>query len=220
MDKHEERGLELKERLFNEIVQTMVVPLVVFDIRNLAEEIDPKKMICSYCNDAFYTLIDSTKARLETSPQDQRYEDEQHQPFASFLSNPDIQKCIENVMKRSQQDRKLSGPEKTKKRLISESKSGSLLSESDEHLLTLEYGDELFPKSHYEIHVYRVNGTRIGMLVRDISEKIQHLKLIEQASRAKTEFLAQINHNLRSPLNSIDGNLQLLVRSAFGLSTP
>lgn len=267
--KLKERRQELQERIFNEIVQTMALPLIVFDVRNNLREknsdfSDPKKMICSFYNDAFYKL--TTKAsqnqtgqnekgqnqngqnqngqnqtgqneegksffEFNNSPKDQQYKDDKHHPFAEFLAHPTIYNCLLEIMQSRVKDQSHHHVKDTKDADAEDSRSKSFSSltsfrTSDDveiekvvnackasQTISLEYGDQIIPHSHYEMDLYKVNGTRVGVVIRDVSEKMEHLRLIEQASKAKTEFLANINHEFRTPLNSIDGNLQLLAKT-------
>lgn len=226
-EKHDDREKELKERIFNEIVQTMSLPLVVFDLRIVGgdkdeekggEAVEPTEMTCTFCNHAFQRLVQKG-VRVKTSPKDQQYEDESHNQFHTFLSNELVNAAIKSVFDKHGRDHhaKSAGGGGGSK-IYREKCSGPLSSSIDGgnccQLVTLEYaGDDLIPQSNYELDIYRVNGTRVGIVIRDISEKVEHLRLIEQASRAKIEFLAQIHHQLKTPLNAIDGNLQLLCRT-------
>lgn len=233
--KHLKRGKDLNERIYNEIVQTMDIPLIVFDVReqttpaafvgadhdesSVPDIIDPRKMICTFVNDAFRTLVQGSDD-LDASPRDQQYQDETTHTFHAFINHPDIYECLYTVMNGGDTESGNSAEqEKDDRETVDHSwGSGSLLASSRRGrgksiTKTIEYGDNVIPLRHYELHIYRVNGTRVGIVMKDISEKIKHLQLIEQASKAKTEFLANINHEFRTPLNSIDGNLQLLMRT-------
>lgn len=238
-ESHQERGKRLKEHIFNEIVQTMTLPLVIFDIPVDAEAVasDPSKIKCTYCNDAFHSLVkrgDQT-IKVDLSPIDQQYKDgAHHRQFYSFLSHPKIYEAIEQVMQKHpiclsghtgglthSQSGSLGTPG-TARMSLKQSKGKDHSIDGQLHateaarqgiVLAIEYGDDLIPKSHYEMDIYRVNCTRVGIVFRDVSEKLHDLELIEQASRAKTDFLACLHHQLRNPLNAIDGNLQLLSRT-------
>jgi signal transduction histidine kinase len=235
--RHKSSSNHLKERIFNEIVYTLDMPLLVFDVQdNNEEEAENGKKLyhfrCTYYNESFKQLVErkgcigAESLLLESSPQDQRYEDDKHSIFFKFLRHPTINEAIEKVLRQRPLARSRSNP-------IVRSSSGSLDNEPTPMVSTLSstqsttllerkeqkkvsetiemhYSDDVFPESHYEFHIYRVNGTRIGLVIRDVSERVHHLQLIEQASKAKTEFLANMNHEFRTPLNSIDGNLQLL----------
>lgn len=208
-ERHIKRSKNINEKIYNEIVQTMDIPLVVFDLRDqvATSTIDPLEMTCTFVNAAFRELIANVK--LDTSPHDQQYADQKHHMFSEFLAHPPIYRCLTAVMNKN----KLGDPPNRATALYT-STSGSIKYRDASITISLEYGDDVIPKRHYEFHIYRVNGSRVGIVIKDISEKIQHLELIEQASRAKTDFLANVNHELRTPLNSIDGNLQLLMRTS------
>uniref|UniRef100_A0A6C0BPF6 Histidine kinase n=1 Tax=viral metagenome TaxID=1070528 RepID=A0A6C0BPF6_9ZZZZ len=219
--KHKDR--KLQDRVFHEIVQTMSLPLMVFDVRStssLEMVIDPKKVVCTFVNPAFKDLISRSRDALsqsdepsgtrtgldglEVSPQDQQYHDEDRHVFCEFLSHPKVYETFQRLMQ--------------KEPIAVGGHSGSLERHAEKihHIsetLALEYGDAIIPKNHYEMDIFRANGTRMCVVLRDVSERIQHLKLMEQVSKAKSDFLANINHEFRTPLNSLDGNLQLLART-------
>lgn len=211
---HQLSSHHLKERIFNEIVHTLDIPLLVFDVTqdDLSKE---HHFRCAYYNQSFKLLVENKgiigkeSLLLESSPQDQRYEDDKHSIFFKFLRHPEIWKAIDRLLHKHPLISARNNP-------ITRSSSGSFDQEKDHErenvseTIELHYFDDVFPESDYEFHIYRVNGTRIGLVIRDVSERTRHLQLIEQASKAKTEFLANMNHEFRTPLNSIDGNLQLL----------
>jgi PAS domain S-box-containing protein len=51
---------------------------------------------------------------------------------------------------------------------------------------------------------------------RDVSKEQELVKNLQEASRAKSEFLTKMSHELRTPLNSVIGFAQVLLRQHFG----
>lgn len=213
--KHLKRGKELTERIQDEVLQSMNIPLIVFDLRDQTQSypIDPLQLVYTFTNRAFRELV-GLESDLDLSPHDQRYEDDTRHAFAKFLQHEQVYEALHAVMNNFGEESPASSGELRDDYSWGSGKLPTSIGHGASITKTIEYGDDLIPLRHYELHIYRVNGTRVGIVMKDISEKIEHLHLIEQASKAKTEFLASINHELRTPLNSIDGNLQLLMRTS------
>lgn len=168
-EKHKDNNHYLKERIFNEIVHTLDLPLIVFTEISKNSANDQLKFRCTYYNESFKLLVQkkgnigSESLLLESSPQDQRYEDDTNSIFFKFLHHPEIWKAIENVL--------IKRPLTNKG--ITRSNSGDL--DQDQRVsetIEMKYEDDIFPESHYEFHIYRVNGTRIGIVIRDVSERV------------------------------------------------
>lgn len=168
--RHKANSHYVKERVFNEIVHTLDLPLIVFDV---TAEKDEYHFRCTYYNESFKHMVQQKgtigldSLLLESSPQDQRYESDQQSIFFKFLHHPDIWQAIKNVLHKR--------PLK-----ITRSSSGSFsndIKEKESETIEVKYEDDLFPESHYEFHIYRVNGTRIGIVIRDVSERVRNFAL-------------------------------------------
>jgi PAS domain S-box-containing protein len=68
------------------------------------------------------------------------------------------------------------------------------------------------------------NGTGqvigISKIARDITEQKRLRNAVEEASRAKDEFLATLSHELRTPLNTVLGYTQMLQHGSVGTDLP
>lgn len=67
-----------------------------------------------------------------------------------------------------------------------------------------------------------MDGVRSGVIAHgvDVTEQVNARRAAESASRAKDDFLATVNHELRSPLNAIANNAHLLGMEIGGPLTP
>lgn len=71
-------------------------------------------------------------------------------------------------------------------------------------------------EKHFSVSAFPVVGGRFATLFTDITELLDHeyemqeaKKYVEMVSESKTEFLKEINHQIRNPLNGLMGVLQI-----------
>jgi len=64
------------------------------------------------------------------------------------------------------------------------------------------------------------DGLILGAIATAAIRKVHGVEELTRASAAKSEFLANVSHDLRTPLNIIVGYTQLLAEQSFGITTP
>ena len=84
-------------------------------------------------------------------------------------------------------------------------------SKTSNYIECIEYEDYLIPKSQYEIRLCYVDDKTFIMSIDDISDKIRAKQVADNIIRSKEEFIANISHEMRTPLNGIIGYTALIM---------